>query len=161
MKKFLLSFLIGGVLLIAGTTAQAQYKHALGVRVGNAYGITYKTFIQQDRALDFILNFKNNDNASHFRLTGLYEVHNPINDLPGLQWFYGGGATIGSINYKGNLGGSDDSDFIFSVDGVLGLDYKFADAPINLSLDWKPAIELTPNSEFDPEGFGLSVRITF
>ena len=157
MKKFLFLFLISGVLLLAGTTAQAQYKNALGVRVGNAYGITYKTFIQQDRALDFILNFRDRNEVSTFRLTGLYEVHNPINDLAGLRWFYGGGATIGNYNYKH----TDQNDFLFSADGVLGLDYKFSDAPINLSLDWKPAIEFTPNTEFDPEGFGLSVRITF
>ncbi|EOR95119.1 : hypothetical protein [Arcticibacter svalbardensis MN12-7] len=157
MKKFLLLFLASGALLLAGTTAQAQYKNALGVRVGNAYGITYKTFIEQDKALDFILNFRDRNEVSSFRLTGLYEVHNPINDLAGLKWFYGGGATIGNYNYKH----TDHNDFLFSVDGVLGLDYKFSDAPINLSLDWKPAIEFTPNTEFDPEGFGLSVRITF
>jgi len=157
MKKFLLLFLVGGFLLIAGNTAQAQYKHALGVRVGNAYGITYKTFIQQDRALDFILNFKDRNDYSSFRLTGLYEVHNPINDLPGLQWYYGGGATLGSQKFKP----TDDTDLVFSADGVLGLDFKFTDAPINISLDWKPAIEFTPDTEFDPEGFGLSVRITF
>ncbi|WP_069659179.1 hypothetical protein [Arcticibacter eurypsychrophilus] len=159
MKKFLLLFLISGVLLLAGTTAQAQYKNALGVRVGKANGITYKTFIQQNKALDFILNFEddNKNDRSFFRLTGLYEVHNPINDLPGLRWYYGAGATIGNVNYKYN----DNSDFLFSVDGVLGLDYKFSDAPINLALDWKPALVFSPYSKFDEKGLGLSVRITF
>ncbi len=156
MKKLFLSILFVTCLL-ATTSVNAQYKHALGVRLGDTYGVTFKTFLQSNKALDFILNVRNRDNYSSFRLTGLYEVHNPIGGAPGLRWYYGGGGTLGSINHKR----SDDTDFYLSVDGVLGLDYKFNGAPINLSLDWKPAIEVSPNTEFDPRGVGFSVRITF
>jgi hypothetical protein len=159
MKKILLLCLTAGIILLAQTESQAQqtYKNALGGRLGTANGITYKTFISGDRALDFILNFRSNGSESTFRFTGLYEIHNNINNAPGLRWYYGPGATVGSRKFKS----SDESDLLVSIDGVLGLDYKFDGAPINLALDWKPAIEVTPNTEFDAEGFGLSIRFTF
>jgi hypothetical protein len=159
MKKLLLLCLTAGIVLFAQTDLKAQqtYKNAIGGRLGTANGITYKTFMTGDRALDFILNFRSNNNYSTFRFTGLYEIHNNINNAPGLRWYYGPGATVGSRKYKP----TDDSDLLVSLDGVLGLDYKFDGVPINLALDWKPAIEITPNTEFDAEGFGLSIRFTF
>ena len=157
MKRSFLSILFATCLLLSSSALKAQYKNALGVRLGDAYGVTFKTFLQSNKALDFILNIKNKDSYSSFRLTGLYEVHNPINGAPGLRWYYGGGGTIGSYNYKR----SDENDVYLSADGVLGLDYKFNGAPINLSLDWKPALVLAPVTEFDARGVGLSVRITF
>jgi hypothetical protein len=157
MKKFLLPCLIIGFMFISASTVKAQYKNALGVRLGDAYGITYKTFIQSDRALDFILNIRNRRNDSYVNLTGLYEVHNPIRGAAGLQWYYGGGASIGSINYKND--DDRDNDIYLSVDGVLGLDYVIPGSPLNLSLDWKPALVLTPYSGFYERGVGLSIRI--
>jgi hypothetical protein len=157
MKRFLLPCLIMGLMFISASTVTAQYKNALGVRLGDAYGITYKTFIQSDRALDFILNIRNRRNDSYVNLTGLYEVHNPINGAAGLQWYYGGGASIGSINYKND--DNRDNDVYLSVDGVLGLDYVIPGSPLNLSLDWKPALVLTPYSGFYERGVGLSIRI--
>ena len=159
MKKLLLLCLTAGIVLFTQTDLKAQqtYKNAIGGRLGTANGITYKTFMTGDRALDFILNFRSNNNFSTFRFTGLYEIHNDINNAPGLRWYYGPGVTVGSRKYKP----TDDSDLLVSLDGVLGLDYKFDGVPINLALDWKPAIEITPNTEFDAEGFGLSIRFTF
>lgn len=157
MKKFLLPCLVIGLMFISASTVNAQYKNALGVRLGDAYGVTYKTFIQSDRALDFILNIRNRRNDSYVNLTGLYEVHNPIRGAAGLQWYYGGGASIGSINYKND--DNRDNDIYLSVDGVLGLDYVIPGSPLNLSLDWKPALVLTPYSGFYERGVGLSIRI--
>jgi hypothetical protein len=37
--------------------------------------------------------------------------------------------------YYGYRGGA------VGIDGVLGLDYKFNGAPINMSLDWQPSFE--------------------
>lgn len=155
MKKFILPVVITVLMLVTALESKAQYKNALGVRLGDAYGLTYKTFIQSDRALDFILNARSGKNNNHFILTGLYEIHNPINGAPGLKWYYGAGASIGSLRYKND----DDSDLYVSADGVLGLDYVIPGAPINLSLDWKPAFVLAPVAGFYERGVGLSVRI--
>ncbi|MBK7872232.1 MAG: hypothetical protein IPJ74_16935 [Saprospiraceae bacterium] len=47
--------------------------------------------------------------------------------------------------------------------GVLGLDYKFANAPVNLSLDWVPIFYIGNDREYVYSGFqggygGLAVR---
>jgi len=163
MKKLFLLLLLIGSFILFQQEAKAQalgndYNNAIGGRFGIANGITFKHFMDNNNALDFIVNFKSKKNQySTFRLIGLYEVHLPINNAPGLKWYYGGGAGIGVYDDKRN----DNSDVSLSLDGVLGLDYKFNGAPINVSLDWKPALELTPDTGFDAEGFGLSLRFAF
>src|SRR5690606_23682846 len=106
------------------------YKNAIGGRFGSANGISFKTGLNNKAMLELIGNFRSNSNVSYFNLTGLYEVYNPINGAEGLNWYYGAGATIGSAKVKGF-----DGDVYLSANGVLGLDYKFNDAPINLSVD--------------------------
>lgn len=159
MKKILLLCLTAGVIILSNTKANAQstYKNAIGGRFGEANGITFKTFLSNQAALDVILNFQSRKNYSYFRLTGLYEVHKPIQNAAGLRYYYGAGGSLGSVKYKY----VDESNLYASIDGVLGLDYKFDDLPINVSVDWKPAIEIVPDTEFDARGLGLSVRFTF
>jgi hypothetical protein len=44
---------------------------------------------------------------------------------------------------------------------VLGLDYKFANIPLNLSLDWKPELNLVSDINFEPAAVGFTARFTF
>lgn len=159
MKKLLLLCLTAGFILLAQTESQAQstYKNAIGGRFGEANGVTFKTFVNNQDALDFILNFQSRGNYSYFRLTGLYEIHKPFQNAAGLRYYYGAGATLGSRKDKRY----DDSQLLAGIDGVLGLDYKFDGAPINLSLDWKPELVIAPDTDFEARGLGLSVRFTF
>lgn len=139
------------------TDANAQsYQNAIGGRFGNANGVSFKTALNKGAMLELIGNFRSNSGASWVNLTGLYEVYKPINGAEGLNWFYGAGATIGSYKVKGF-----DGDVYLAANGVLGLDYKFKDAPINLSLDWIPSLQLTPDSGFWGGDIGLGVRFTF
>lgn len=156
MKRTLLPLVATALMLLSALPSNAQYKNALGIRLGDAYGITYKTFIRPTRALDFILNLRSRKEENHFILTGLYEVHNPINGAPGLQWYYGAGGSLGSLDYRND---DRDNDLYLSVDGVLGLDYVIPSSPLNLSLDWKPALVLTPYTGLYERGVGLSIRI--
>jgi len=158
MKKLFFTLLTGlGIFALSAGNAQAQdYKNAIGGRFGNANGVTFKTALNQGKMLELIGNFRSNSGVSWVNLTGLYEVYNPIKGAEGLNWFYGGGATIGSTKVKGFNG-----DFYLAANGVLGLDYKFAGAPINLSLDWVPTLQLTPATDFWSGDLGLGVRFTF
>jgi hypothetical protein len=133
------------------------YRNAIGGRFGTANGITFKTTLGGNKMLDLIANFRSNDGYDYFRVTGLYEIYNPIQGAQGLNYYYGLGGSVGSRTRKWD----DKNQAYLAIDGVLGLDYKFAEAPLNLSLDWKPAIELAPGTEFDSSGLGLSIRFTF
>ncbi|MES2417252.1 MAG: hypothetical protein V4541_03640 [Bacteroidota bacterium] len=158
MKKLIFTFIAAAALFtFSFTDAQAQgYKNAIGGRFGSANGVSFKTGLNNKAMLELIGNFRSNKNVSYFNLTGLYEVYNPINGAEGLNWYYGAGATIGSTKVKGY-----DGDVYLSANGVLGLDYKFNGAPINLSVDWVPALQLTPDTGFWGGDVGLGIRFTF
>ena len=47
------------------------------------------------------------------------------------------------------------------ADGVLGLDYKFRGAPINMSIDWQPSFEFGAGRGFVGSWGGLGIRYTF
>jgi hypothetical protein len=52
--------------------------------------------------------------------------------------------------------------FIAGVDGIGGIDYVFPadlNLPVNVSLDWKPAIHF--NTSSDLADFAISIRYTF
>ena len=155
MKKTIL--LIALVLGLSYSSSYAQYKNAIGGRFGLANGLSFKTFNKSNKAFDFILNFQSKNDYDDFQFTALYEIHNPINNADGLRWYYGVGGDIGSRRYKA----TEEKTMLLGVDGVLGLDYKFRDAPINLALDWKPNFILSPNTEVDGTDIGIYIRFTF
>lgn len=134
-----------------GSTNSSSYRTALGVKVWDGGGISLKHFIKENRAIEGILYFWDQG----VRITGLYEIHGDINGAPGLKWYIGPGAHIGFYNDK-------HGDGVFAgIDGVIGLDYKFNGAPINVSLDWQPTIEFGSGRGFYGGWGGLGIRYTF
>lgn len=133
------------------TTNSSSYKTALGVKVWDGAGISLKHFFSENNAGELIGYFWNQG----FRITGLYEIHGPVTGAPGLKWYIGPGAHIGFYNTK-----FGDGSFA-GIDGVLGLDYKFHGAPINMSLDWQPSFEFGDNRGFVGSWGGLGIRYTF
>jgi hypothetical protein len=150
MRKFIFPFFL--LLIVVCTKVSAQdYKLAMGVRFSSASptlsnSITVKYFMNEKAALEGLLSF-----GTRFGVGGLYEVHQLIGSVPSLNWFYGGGAYIGFENSNTYLGPT----------GVLGVDYKFQNAPLNLSIDWKPELDIIPAINFVPDAFAISARFTF
>ena len=155
MKKLLLTFIITATVIFANaqskSTNSSTYQTALGVKVWDGGGISFKHFLTDHNALELIGYFW----KQGVRITGLYEIHGPISGATGLQWYIGPGAHIGFYNTK-----YGDGSFI-GIDGVIGLDYKFHGAPINISLDWQPSIEFGDNRGFVGSWGGLGIRYTF
>jgi len=133
------------------STSGHSYQTALGVKVWDGGGISLKHFISDKHALEGIGYFWNRG----ARITGLYEIHGPISGAPGLRWYIGPGIHLGFYNTK-----YGDGSFA-GIDGVLGLDYKFNGAPINMSIDWQPSFEFGDNRGFVGSWGGLGVRYTF
>lgn len=153
-KLFLILF---SVLLIhtanaqSGSSKGSTYRTALGVKVWDGGGISFKHFVNGNNALELIGYFW----SQGMRITGLYEIHGPISGANGLQWYIGPGAHVGFYNTK-----YGDGSYI-GIDGVLGLDYKFNGAPINISLDWQPSFEFGDGRGFVGSWGGLGIRYTF
>lgn len=150
MKKIIVAAVI--FLTVSVTRSSAQdYTTALGVKFWDGGGITLKHFFNEQNAGELIGYFW----SQGARFTGLYEIHGDISNAGGLRWYIGPGAHVGFYNSKYGDGA------YFGVDGVLGLDYKFNNAPINLSLDWQPSIEFGTGRGFYGGWGGLGVRYTF
>ena len=133
MKKLFLTCLLAVGLL----AANAQYKHSIGLALGSPSGITYKTFLSDNKALDFTLGLSGN----YFTVSAMYEIHQPIQG--NLQWYYGPGAHIGSWN-----GDDYGSGGFFGIDGVIGIEFN-PDIPFAFSLDLRPGINLIGNEYND------------
>ena len=140
-------FLVGFTFL-----AKAQnYKTAAGVRLGPntaaiSGGFTAKHFINENTALEGIIGINNG-----LGICGLYEKHFNIEAVNNLQWFAGFGGYVAFNNNNTFIGGA----------GIVGLDYKFEEIPLNLSLDWKPELNIISKVNFESSGIGLSARFTF
>ena len=167
MKKIFFTLAIVGACVF---TAQAQgYKSAIGLRLGLPNSISFKQFISGQNAVEVFLGYRRYNSFVNFlNIGGLYQVHTPINEVEGLRWYYGGGAAVYFWNYDNDFFvGNDYNSLNVGILGNLGLDYKFATAPVNLSIDWVPAFIF--GDDYDGGyggGFGagygaLSVRYTF
>lgn len=136
-----------------------DYRMAIGIRLSNSIptlsnAVTGKYFITDRSAVEGIVSW-----GGRFGIGGLLEVYQPFS-APGLSWFYGGGAYVGFQSNSDKNGEGGGRTFVGPT-GVLGIDYKFANAPINLSIDWKPELDVIPAINFVPDAFALSVRFAF
>jgi hypothetical protein len=149
-KTTIVLFLIMAATCINNAFSQ-DYKVAIGIRfstpaptLGNSVSVKY--FMNDRDALEGLISF-----GPRFGIGGLYEIHQLIGATPAFTWYYGGGAYIGAQGNTTYVGPT----------GVIGIDYKFQNAPINLSLDWKPELDIIPTINFVPDAFGLTARFTF
>ncbi|MDX9810980.1 MAG: hypothetical protein RBU28_01235 [Bacteroidales bacterium] len=156
MRKLIFTGLLAFTMLLA-VDAQ-DYKTGIGFRGGFDNGITIKHFITRSSALEGII-------ASRWRgleLIGLYEIHATAFDTERLNWYFGGGAHIGFWDGDHAVWGDEGSNYaVIGVDGIIGIEYNFKAIPVNLSLDWKPALNLVGYSGFWGDGGALSVRYIF
>lgn len=135
MKSKIISALF--VLFLFSVNSQAQdYKTAVGLRLGYPLSVSYKTFLSDRGAFEGVAGLRSFSGYSWINIGAYYQHHTEIPSVEGLKWYYGGGANLYFWSYDaGFAGGSSTS---IGISGVLGLDYKFADAPINVSVDWIP-----------------------
>lgn len=155
MKNALLLLLIFSITVIGvnGQSRGRTYKTGLGVKVWDGGGISFKTFLIPNKALELVGYFYRRGT----RITGLYEIHGNIAGARGMKWYVGPGAHVSFYNYKGYTGDRA----IIGVDGVLGLDFKINKAALNLSIDWQPSFEFADNRGFAGGWGGLGIRYTF
>ena len=91
----------------------------------------------------------------------MYEKYTPFAHTENLSWYvgYGGHFNVWSDDYKLNnptrTGGVS-----VGIDGILGLDYKIKDAPLNFSIDWQPSFNFAGKSYFESGWGGIGVRYT-
>src|SRR6476469_1255421 len=156
MKKF---FFIALLLTVSfAAFSQPYYKQAIGLKFPGGTSITYKNFIAGTNAIEGQATFWN----SGVRFSGLYEFNfYTFENVPGLGWYVGPGAHVGLWNdsYATSKGLKTRLDL--GIDGVIGVDYKVKDIPLNVSIDWQPSIVIAGSTGFSPAIGGIALRYTF
>ncbi|HMO32779.1 MAG TPA: hypothetical protein PKE63_09635 [Lacibacter sp.] len=153
MKKQLFTGLLALFISMAaaaqnGSASSSNYKTAIGVKLWDGGGINLKTFLTDNTALEFIGFFYRGGT----RITGLYELHGDLNTEGNLKWYVGFGAHVNLL--KNATGGG--------LDGVIGMDYKFPNLPLNIAADWQPGVQLGVGNRngFDASRGGVAFRFT-
>lgn len=160
MQK-IISFSLIVVAITLATSASAQsYKTGVGVRLSSSQAmvnnsISLKHFLNERSAIEALFSF-----GDPLAIGALYEVHKPFS-TEGLQWFYGGGGYLGFVKSWNPNKNRNETDVNVGAQGVIGLDYKFMNLPLNLSLDWKPELNLVSDINFEPAAVGFTARFTF
>ncbi len=136
-----LSFLTIGLLFCSIASAQVPYKTAVGLRFGGTEGLTIKAALKNNAAIEGIIGL----HPYGYSVTGLYEKYQN-SGINKVQLYYGAGAHIGRNTYNNYYYKKDRQYFVyrqenaFGIDAIIGLEYKFNNAPIAISIDFKPAI---------------------
>lgn len=138
MKKVL--GLLVALFCVSAMSVQAQtYETAIGAKFyttsGSVGGINIRHATTSSTALEGSLLFY----SGGLGLEGLYEYQGPISNAPGLMYFVGGGGLLGF-----GTGHNDNVNFALRLTG--GVDYKFPEAPISVSLGLDPFFNLTPST---------------
>ena len=160
MKKLFFIFLLAAGIGSLNTANAQEYKTALGVRLSSATAyvnnsISVKHFINNKTAIEALFSF-----GDPVALGALVEFHKPL-AASGLQYFYGAGGYMSFVKTYNPNTLKNETDPNFGAQGVIGLDYKFNNIPLNLSLDWKPELNLVSDINFEPAAIGFTARFTF
>jgi hypothetical protein len=147
MKKILLtiSLFIGAISL----NAQDISDNAIGLRLGGGNGtggeISYQKYLGGNNRLEIDLGLANE--FTNFKATGLYQWVWTLEEQ--FNWYAGFGGGIVSANGTG----------IYAA-GVIGIEYNF-NAPILLSIDYRPEVGVAGGLDGLDSNFSLSVRYQF
>lgn len=137
MKK--VSVLFFALVSLAVSVQAQEYKTAIGAKFyvgdGSAGGINIKHSLAPHAAIEGTMLFF----TGAVGLEGLYEYQGPVTGAAGLQYFVGGGGLLAFGTGKG-------SGTAFGLRLTGGVDYKFTDAPISVSLGFDPIFYLAPNT---------------
>lgn len=144
---FLLAFCRNG----QAQVSKQDYNNAIGIKVWDGIGVTFKHFLSDKAAFEGIAFFSNKG----ARTTGLYEFHFPLGGEPGLRWFVGPGAHLGFYNNTNGNG------LFPGLDGIIGIEYTFPKIPLNASIDWQPTVEFGNDRGFYGSWGGLAIRYIF
>ena len=160
MKKIMFFSLFIAAIGFTSTVSAQAYKTGIGVRLSSSQAmvnnsITLKHFLNERAAIEALFSF-----GDPLALGALYEIHKPFS-TEGLQWFYGGGGYLAFVKSWNPNKLKNETDVNVGAQGVLGLDYKFVNLPLNISLDWKPELNLVSDINFEPAAIGFTARFTF
>lgn len=163
MKNLIILF---SLLFVCFSSLNAQeYKTAIGARLGYSLSVSIKQFISESHAIEAYLGTRGRYDYRWASISAAYLLHKPIEavELEGLNWYYGFGGSAYFWTWDDRYSYYKDqySSTSFGVQGYLGVDYKFQNIPLNITLDWVPSFFLNGFGSGFGGGYGsVAVRYT-
>ena len=152
MKKKII-VLVGVILissLLFSSTANAQREGlGIGVIIGVPTGISIKYWTNPENAWDAAFAWDLEKDNFHFHFDYLWHDFMRFSEKNSAL-YYGIGSKFES----------EENDNEFGLRGVIGLDYFYHKAPIDLFVELSPGILLAPKTKFEVD-FGLGFRYFF
>jgi hypothetical protein len=152
MKINILFTMVLGLMMIVAKPVMAQdHGFGMGLILGEPTGLSAKLWTSSDNAFDFAAawSFKGDGNL----LLQADYVWHFFNLMP---------VSSGKLPLYIGIGGrvilADDPSFGVRI--PIGIDYLFADAPIDVFLELVPILDLSPETDFGVGG-GLGIRYWF
>lgn len=146
MKKW--NLIIAAFLLCANFVSGQSYNTALGLRMGTEWGLTMRQRFHKNYAAEMLLQSSLQREETQLTILGL--IHKPILTRR-LNFYYGAGFHKGwadqlEVSYEDPWG----------IDFIAGLELTIG--KINLSYDYKPAINLSGGEKTFYSQTGISLR---
>jgi len=157
----------------AGLSAQ-DYKNSAGFRLGKTDGLTYKKYLLEDQAVEFMLGFGGQDKGMQGYVIYQWNYQIPTSFTESLYLYYGAGGHVGYIRPSGSryyylndatiiLEDGKQTYYTIGVDGVVGLEYRIFTVPMTVSMEVKPYFEYygLRYTQFRFWDFGFTAKYIF
>lgn len=149
---FVFVFLLGTF----GVSQAQDYNSAVGLRFGYPLSATYKTFLNETAAVEGFAGFRSFFGYTEFRVNAAYQIHNNIENVERLRWYYGAGPGLAFYSFDSSV---LDGGMSITLSGYLGLEYTLDGTPISFSVDWVPTLYIGGYGSGFGGGYGaLSAR---
>ncbi|MFA7115785.1 MAG: hypothetical protein WC140_00925 [Bacteroidales bacterium] len=159
MKKIIIIWTVVLLSLTAFTSSafSQSYKQSIGLRVGYWPSISYKLNLSQKNFVNVSCNFGFKDKITPM-VSGFYEWQWNVSDIDGLTWYAGPGVYLGTYYYNDN--NYDGIHGYMSINVMVGIEYKFPEIPLAISMDYTPGFSLTHQADASYGG-GLCIKYCF
>jgi hypothetical protein len=163
MKRIL--FLAVFFLTVTGAGAQG-FKQAAGIRAGWINpGIEYRYYTSETHSLRALLSARDRGVQLH-ALTEFYQ-YDLFPFSYQLVFFYGAGVHFGFESWdETSFQGSTRFDetrrsLLAGIDGVVGVEYLFYEAPVKVGLEAKPFVDVFGRHGFDVRLFDFALTVKY
>jgi hypothetical protein len=157
------------VFLLAVCSANAQgYTQAAGIRASwVSPGLEYRYYTSDKHSLRALLAFR--DRGIHLHTLTEFYQYDLFAFSYQLVFFYGAGLHAGFESYDKITEVNDSqvfdtrTSFTGGIDGVVGLEYVFYDAPVKVGVEVKPYLDIFGHDglKINPYDFALTVKYLF
>ena len=136
------------LLLLLPFCIKAQYhQHSVGARLGGTSGVTYKTFMNDNQAIQFLLSGR----SSGVQATITYHFYKPLNigKYETFFFYYGPGGHAGVEKHSKEVYiinepnppyavYEEQTQFVMGVNAIAGIEYRLISVPLVIGFDIKP-----------------------